>query len=294
MVQADSAIQQPLPDFIKLWNFGNPSETEKKFRDILPLAELSHDASYLAQLLTQIARTEGLQGKFSDAHKTLDRVEKMLTPDLQLARIRYLLERGRAFNSSDHQDLALPLFREAYELGEKTGEMKLAIDAVHMIAIAKNDPKEQIEWNLKGIRMAETDPASRGWLWALYNNIGESYLKAKEYENARMYFHKLVEFQMEKGQEPDMYTLKDEARATRLSGQPQDALSIIEPIFQKLRKDNQDDGWIREEMAENLFALGRKNEAKPHFIKAYELLSKEEFCIKNEKEKLDHLKQMSE
>src|ERR1051325_6375254 len=108
MIQTDSA--QALPDFTKLWNFNKPEETEMRFREILPRAEISHDTSYLAQLLTQIARTQGLQRKFEEAHATLDRVEKMLTPDLKLARVRYLLERGRAFNSSDHQNKALPLF----------------------------------------------------------------------------------------------------------------------------------------------------------------------------------------
>ena len=289
MVQIDTEVQLPLPDFIKLWNFGNPAKTEQKFREILPHAEAAHDLSYLAQLLTQIARTQGLQGKFDDAHATLDRVEKMLTSDLTLAHVRYHLERGRVFNSSNHPDQALPLFMQAYELAGEIKEMKLAIDAIHMIAIAKKDPKEQVEWNLKGIAMAETNINSRGWLWALYNNIGESYLVMKDYENARFYFHKLVEFQIAKGGEPDMHTLKDEARAIRLSGNPADALAIIEPIFKKLQSENQDDGWIREEMAENLYALGKKTEAKPHFVKAYELLSKEDFCIKSEQEKLQHL-----
>ncbi len=45
-------------------------------------------------------------------------------------------------------------------------------------------------------------------------------------------------------------------------------------------------------MAENFYALGQADKAKPHFIKAYELLSKEDFCIKNEQDKLKHLKEM--
>lgn len=295
MIPADSVhVQEALPDFNKLWNFGNPAETEEKFRNILPLAETANDISYLAQLLSQIARTQGLQGKFDDAHITLDRVEKMLTPDLKLARVRYLLERGRAFNSSHHQGKAMPLFIEAYELASSIREMKYAIDAVHMVAIAKEDPKDQIEWNLKGISMANADKNSRSWLHALYNNIGESYLQTKEYRTAASYFHKLAELQKENGGEADMYTLKDEAKAIRLSGNPNEALALIEPIYDKLISEKQDDGWIREEMAENYYALGKKAEAKPHFVKAYELLSKEEFSIQNEQDKLKHLKKMAE
>jgi len=279
---------QELPDFIKLWNYNNPAETEKKFREILPNAEMSNDPSYLAQLLTQIARTQGLQSKFDDAHATLDRVKKMLTPDLKLARVRFLLERGRTFNSSDHQDMALPLFAEAADLAASIHENGLAIDAVHMIAIAERDPKKQVEWNLKGIAMAENDP----WLRALYNNIGESYLLLKDYDNAYKYFHKLTELQKEKDGKVDMYTLKDEAKALRLSGHPDKSLAIIEPIFNKLESEKQDDGYIREELAEALDALGKKEDAKPHFIKAYVLLSQDDWYMKFGN--LKRLKEMSE
>src|SRR5207302_1880258 len=263
------------------WNFNKPDETEQKFREILPRAEMAHDTSYLAQLLTQIARSQGLQGKFEDAHATLDRVEKMLTPDLKLARVRYLLERGRAFNSSDHQDKALPLFTQAYTLAESIYENGLAIDAVHMVAIAEPDKKAQIEWNLKGIAMAEADPKWGGWVRALYNNIRESYLALKDYEQAYFYFHKLAKFQKEKDGEADRYTLKDEAKALRLGGNPEISLEIIQPIFEKIHSENQDDGYILEELAEGLYATEKKEEAKKHFAKAYELLSKDDWYRKN-------------
>ena len=66
-----------LPNFDLLWNYDNPGETEKKFREILTQAENSGDTSYLIQLITQIARAQGLQMKFDDAHKTLDSAEKL-------------------------------------------------------------------------------------------------------------------------------------------------------------------------------------------------------------------------
>jgi hypothetical protein len=90
-MQNDAPTQEQLPDFIRLWNFGDPAGTEKKFREILPRAESFGDPSYFLQLLTQIARTEGLQGNFNQAHRTLDYVENMLTPELRLASLRYLL-----------------------------------------------------------------------------------------------------------------------------------------------------------------------------------------------------------
>jgi len=279
-MQADTNAHS-LPDFTKLWNFNDPAATEKKFREILPRAEASHDTSYLAQLLTQIARTEGLQSHFDKAHATLDRVEKMLTPDMKLARVRYLLERGRVFNSSEHPDKALPLFHQADELAESINEMGLAIDAVHMVAIAEPDPKQQVEWNLKGIAMTESDSRWVGWQRAFFNNIGESYLLLKDYKSAALYFHKLSVIQQEKDGGANIYTIKDEAKALRLGGHPEKSLKMIEPVFKKLQSEKQDDGYIREELAEALYASGKKEEAKPHFLKAYELLSKDDWYLKH-------------
>ena len=69
---------------------------------------------------------------------------------------------------------------------------------------------------------------------------------------------------------------------------------MMHEVLEKLTAKGTDDGWIREELAEDYRALGNHTSAKPHFIKAYELLSKDEYCIKFEKEKLEHLKEMSE
>jgi tetratricopeptide (TPR) repeat protein len=285
MAQTDT-----LPNFDKLWNFGDPAATELKFREILPQAVASGDPSYHLQLMTQIARTYSLRGNFAEAHKLLDEIEMQLAPNLQLARVRYLLERGRSYNSAGAPERALPLFTEAYELGSAINEMRFAIDAVHMIAIAEGDAKKQIEWNLKGIELARSNPAQQGWLNALYNNIGESYLKIADYTNAYTYFQQLADLQKQRSGEADMYTLKDVARSLRLGGKPQEAFEIMQPIQLKLE---QDDGWIREEIAEDLYALGKQSEAKPHFVKAYELLSVDDYCLKYEQEKLKHLKVMA-
>jgi tetratricopeptide (TPR) repeat protein len=172
--------------------------------------------------------------------------------DLKLARIRYLLERGRVFNSSGKPEKALPFFVEASELAIAEKQNRYAIDAVHMIAIAEPDPQKQVEWNLKGIAMVEADPSQRGWLWSLYNNIAESYALLKEYQTSLDYTYKLLDFQRERG-EADMYTLKDEARFLRLLGKPGQAL----PLIEKLAEKHPDDPWIREELAESRRAGGQ-------------------------------------
>jgi hypothetical protein len=105
-----------LHDFDALWNYDDPAATEQQFRALLPHAARDDDRSLHAQLLTQLARAEGLQRKFADAHATLDTAQKLLTSTLGTARIRYLLERGRVFNTSQQPEQARLLFQAAWEL----------------------------------------------------------------------------------------------------------------------------------------------------------------------------------
>lgn len=90
------------PEFDELWDYNSPEETREKFANLLSEADLH--SSYHLQLLTQLARTYSLEGQFDEAHKLLDQVEPHLGPDQALAQVRYLLERGRSFNSSGHQE----------------------------------------------------------------------------------------------------------------------------------------------------------------------------------------------
>lgn len=288
-----SAAQQVLPAINKLWNFGDVNATRAKFLDLLPQAKASGDKSYYLQLQTQLARTYSLQANFSEAHAILDTVEKALSEGTPLAKVRYLLERGRTYNSSEQQAKALPLFMEAADLATSIHEMNYAVDAVHMVAIAERDPRDQAKWNLKGIEMAKADTSQKGWLHAFYNNIGESYLKVKDYGSAYKYFHLLAQLQKEQYGEEDIFTIKDEAKALTLFGKPSDALALMEDVSKKLDQNKEQNGWIENELAEALYALDRKNEALPHFQKAYELLLKDDYCVKFEPERLEHLKKMS-
>ncbi len=99
-----------LPDLQGLWDYNDPAGTESKFRAVLAKVETFNDQSYHAELLTQIARAQGLQRQFDEAHRTLDEADAMIDSDLHRARVRLLLERGRVFNSSGSADKAKKLF----------------------------------------------------------------------------------------------------------------------------------------------------------------------------------------
>ena len=282
-----------LPNFDALWNYADPAGTEAKFRALLPQAEAAGDEGHRLELLTQIARTQGLQGRFDDGHATLDVVERQLIlRDVPVARVRYLLERGRVFNSSGKPERAMPLFVEAFERAEHIPHWRHAIDAVHMAALAEPSLEEQVEWNRRGIALVLGHPDQRGWLFALYNNLGESYLKLKRYDDALACFRNYVALNVERGEEPDLFATKDIAKCLRLLGDVDEALSMIAPVHAKLASEGKRDGWISEEYAECLLAQGKAADARPHFSTALELLSDDPWVARHDPAKLERLKSL--
>ncbi len=286
-----------LPDFDAMWDYDHPDTTEARFRELVPLAEESGDLSYQAQLMTQIARTQGLQMEFDDAHRTLDGVEAMLTDDLIVARIRYLLERGRVFNSAGLADSARPVFLEAWEEGRQAKEDFYAVDAAHMMAIIE-PPEDQLVWAGKAMQIAEQswDERARRWLGSLYNNAGWTYHDMGDYEKALDLFEKALAWNMECGNEDRVRIARwTVARAYRSLGRVEDALAIQEDLESEIReKGLETDGYVFEEIAECLLLLGREDEAKVYFARAYEHLSQDQWLAANQAGRLTRLKDLSE
>ncbi len=282
-------------DFDSLWNYNDPAATEQQFRQLLPAAELSNDKSYLAQLLTQIARARGLQRLFEDAHQTLDVVSKLLTDDLQTARVRYLLERGRVFNSSGKPNQARPMFLEVWELAQVVHEDFYAVDAAHMLAIA-SPSDEQMAWNLKAVALAESSPQPRAqkWLGSLYNNIGWTYHDQKQYNEALSIFEKALKFREEQGEPSSIRIAKwCVARTLRSLGRTQEALDSQLTLLAEHHAAGTSDGYVSEEIGECLLQLSRTDESRPYFAQAYAELSKDAWLVVNESTRLARLKSLS-
>ncbi len=144
----------------QLWNFSNPSESEQRFRDAMAGAR----GDLRLELETQIARTYSLRKRFDDAHKLLDELEPRLKDAGLKPTLRYLLERGRTFNSSGDKARARPLFLRAWELARAGEEEDLAIDAAHMVAIVEGGEKA-LQWNLMALPLATSakDVEARRW-----------------------------------------------------------------------------------------------------------------------------------
>ena len=235
--------------------------------------------------------------KFDEAHKILDRAKELEPEKYEKANIRYLLERGRTFNSSKKQDKAKPLFLEAYDFGLAHNLDFYTIDAAHMLGIVDKG-EESLNWNNIAIKLAEDskDEKAKRWLGTLYNNTGWTYFDMREYDMALDIFKKNVDWHTErKSRMPLIIARWSVARTLRAMGKVDEALDIQMKLLNEINEKKYDpDGYVYEEIGECLLAKGRKEDAKSYFKQAYELLSKDVWLLENEKERLNRLKKLSE
>lgn len=288
----------PLLDFDALWDYRHPDLTETAFLQLLPQAEQNSDRSYYLQLLTQIARTQGLQRRFTEAHKTLDVVKEQLSAELVVPTIRYLLERGRVFNSSGQPGEAQTWFQQTWNLARIHEDAAFfAVDAAHMLAIAASSFEETIAWNITALQYAEasTDDRARRWRGSLYNNLGWTYHDHKEYERALEYFQKALQWQQEYGTAREIRIARwCVGRTLRSLQRTAEALVLQQELLAEWESSGEEqDGYVFEEIAECLLDLGRVPESRSYFAQAYARLSQDPWLVAQEQERLQRLQQLA-
>ena len=140
-----------LPDFDSLWDYSEPAVSEQRFRALLPGPD---DRGWRAELLSQIARANGLQRRFDPAFAILSEAEALIGDGDIRPRVRCLLERGRVLNTSGDPASSRALFLSAWELASTERLDFFAVDAAHMLGIVE-PPEVQLDWTGRAIRLAE-------------------------------------------------------------------------------------------------------------------------------------------
>ena len=283
-------------DFRPLLDFADPAGTEERLRALLPAARESGDSGILAELLTQIARTHSRRGDFDAAHRILDEVEPLLSDQRPKASIRYRLERGRTWNlAEDRKEQALELFREAFELAERTGAEDLAVDAAHMIALAEPLFDAQLEWTLKALSIAEaaTDPEARRWVESLTTNLGWTYFDHGDYPAALASFERtLVHRESHDEPEAGHRAQWNVGRAYRALGRFEEALALQEELLAEYESRGLPVyGYVYEELAE-LYHRNGDPRAPGYFRLAYEALAADVWMVNSQPDRLARLEKL--
>ena len=169
-----------------LWDFDDLDASEQRFR-----AQLEQETSDpgRAEVLTQLARVQGLRDDFDGCETLLQEAEPLAGDGV--ARVRVDLERGRKLRSSGDGAAAAPLFEAAFTRACNLGEYFLAGDAAHMVAIA--DESKTLEWTQRGLELAESEPDAAYWAGPLLNNLGWHYYDAGDYAAALDRFEQALE-----------------------------------------------------------------------------------------------------
>jgi len=245
---------------LEMWDFADPAKSESRFREAL----VGASGDWRLELETQVARTYSLRGQFAEAHGVLDKVEPQLASAGVKPRLRYLLERGRTFNSGGDKAAARPLFLQAWELGQSKGEEDLAIDAAHMVAIVEGG-ESALDWNRRALALTERarDPAARRWRASLLNNIGVELNGLGRHEEALAAFQQALDAYVERGDPRNVRIARwMVAHTERLLGRNAKALEAQLALEREWAATGETDSYVLEEIAALYKALGEPEKAR--------------------------------
>lgn len=243
-----------------LWDFDDLDTTEGNLQDQLA-REATNEGR--AEVLTQLARVEGLRNEFEAGERLVEEAEH-LAGDSDTARARIDLERGRLRRSSGKTDAALPLFESAFAISLEAGEYFIAVDAAHMAALAAPDRDGFLAWTQRGIDLAGARGEAGYWLGPLLNNLGWELYEAGDLAGALEAFERALSA---RERDPTNAAAIEIARyavgkTLRALGRPGAAIPLLEQAVAWAASEGASDGWFHEELAEEYAALGRASEAR--------------------------------
>jgi len=228
-----------------LWDFNDLDASEHRFRE--QLGQERDDAGR-GDVLTQLARIEGLRGNFDECARLLDEAEALGSG------VRVPLERGRMFRSSGDVARAYPLFVEAFE---RADDAYLAGDAAHMAALA--DPAGPRVWTERGLELADREADAAYWRGPLLNNLGWHLHGSGDLDGAIAAFEQALAARVQDPGKPYAIEIAHHALAVglRTAGRPGEALEHAQHAVDWARREGVSDPDFDEELAACRAALAR-------------------------------------
>ena len=252
-----------------LWDFDDLDLSERRLTEQL---DREADDAGRAEVLTQLARVEGLRGAFDRCGELLDEAGRVGAGSAVVG-VRLALERGRLLRSSGEPAGAYPLFVNAFEHADAAAEHYLAGDAAHMAALAAADDEGFRAWTTRGIELGEREPAASYWRGPLLNNLGWALHERGDHGEALTAFERALGVRQENPS--DEYAIEIAryafAVALRTLGRAAEAAREAERSVAWSLRAGRRDPYFHEELAEDYAALGRDQNAAEHARQALEL-----------------------
>lgn len=292
-------------DLDALFDPTDPLASEGAFRALLPDAQKlsGGERFWLVELLSLIARTEALQGRYSQAHASIKEALRILD-ELQAderqaagrdtAKIRCLLESGRLHVLEKTPSQARALLSKAWALAISSGADHLAVEIAQLMAMIE-PAKAQQEWIVRALEIAENSAAAktRRRLGGLYTSLGWKLFDSRQYERSLETFQRALAHFKADGTAREVFVAQwSIGKVLRTLGRTEEALAIQQALLSELGIGGVRDGGLYQELAECLQSLKRPDEARLYFELAYREFAKDEWLTDNQPAMVKRMKEL--
>jgi tetratricopeptide (TPR) repeat protein len=227
-----------------LWDFDDPAASEQRLR--AAAEEVEGDDRVV--LMTQVARSLGLQERYDEAHAVLDDLAGS-RPEVA---VRIVLERGRLLRSAGRVDEARPQFEAAAQSAVAARLDVLHVDALHMLALVAPGPDEQLATAQRALRAAResSEPRARDWDASVLHNIAMVHADGGDFAAALASFEEALAARERIGDPARTRVARwMVAWALRNLGRREEALALQRRLKAELDAAGESDPHVEEELA---------------------------------------------
>jgi tetratricopeptide (TPR) repeat protein len=284
------------PDIDGFWSTGDLADAETRIREQLPADWATDWKAQSVELLTQLARVQGMRGDLERAQATIDQSRQMIADSREnfgaRAEVRWRLEQGRIFCMGMNLRKANDMFAQAWTQASENGLAFFAIDAAMMLFLTR-PPKQQNEWLQRALSLANSssDKHVRLWISQLLYFEGWTAFDSHQFDKALACFEKAMSEPRATDSNGRWMALQwSRARMMRALGQTEQALEIQNTLFEEMRIRGKVSGYVYLELAECQQLLNQREPAKANFELAFTELSNDPWFADNRSDELNRMK----